>query len=243
MNYVGDYLHGATVYMLWNTTAADGASITRATDGSIRIYRNGSDTQRSSSNGITDTEDFDSLTGVHLLQINTADNTDSGFYAPGYEYHVVLQGAVIDTKTVNAAIGAFSIERASMPLTPRTPFASADPVMFSTAQPDITGATATGITDVVTGGSSGSLVTGIAVRALTDTKLGTVLHIYHLAGATRRNIGSLVVPPERRPNGQNGPWEGVWNNPGVALLSGDKLQIAPVSGDTVYVASALGGDL
>lgn len=124
-----------------------------------------------------------------------------------------------------------------------TPFASADPVTFSTAQPDITGATATGITDVVTGGASGSLVTGIVFRALTSTDRGTKLHVYHLAGSTRRNIGHLVVPPGRQPSDAEGPWQAVWTNPGVALLSGDKLQAAPESGETVYVAFAAGGDL
>lgn len=109
---LGDFKAGATVDFKWNTNAASGASITRATNGSIRIYKNNSTTERSSANGITDTEDFDSLTGVHHLRIDLSDNTDAGFYAAGNEYDVVLQGAVIDGQTVNVCIAHFSIERA-----------------------------------------------------------------------------------------------------------------------------------
>jgi len=109
--YLGDYPTGATVDFNWNTNGQDGASITRGTDGSLRIYKDSSATQRSSSAGITDTEDFDGLTGVHHLTIDLSDNTDAGFYAAGHEYSVVLVGAVVDTKTVNAALAHFSIER------------------------------------------------------------------------------------------------------------------------------------
>jgi hypothetical protein len=111
MNYLGDFSINATIDFKWNTQGLDGASITRATDGSIRIYKGNSATQRTSSAGITDSEDFDSLTGLHHLRIDLSDNTDSGFYAAGNEYQVVLQGAVIDGKTVNAVIASFSIER------------------------------------------------------------------------------------------------------------------------------------
>jgi hypothetical protein len=108
--YLGDYDAGATVYLPWSTIAADGASITRATDGSIRIYKNNGTTQRTSANGITDSEDFDSVTGTHLLTVDLSDNTDAGFYAAGNDYEVMLVGAVIDGETVNAWLGCFSIE-------------------------------------------------------------------------------------------------------------------------------------
>jgi hypothetical protein len=108
---LGDFIAGATIDFKWNTFDGSGASVTRATDGSIRIYKANSLTQRSSSAGITDTEDFDGLTGVHHCRINLADDTDAGFYAAGSEYDVVLAGAVIDGQTVNAALAHFSIER------------------------------------------------------------------------------------------------------------------------------------
>jgi len=110
--YMGDYAVGALVDAQWNTQGQGGASITRATNGTVRIYKNNSTTERTSASGITDTEDFDTLTGVHHLRIDLADNADAGFYAAGNEYSVVLVGAVIDGQAVNATLIRFSIERA-----------------------------------------------------------------------------------------------------------------------------------
>lgn len=111
---LGDFHVGATVRFMWNTGNTSGASITRDTNGTIRIYKNNSTTERSSSNGITDTEDFDSLTGLHQCVIDTSDNTDSGFYAAGNDYFVVIQGTIIDGQTINACLAKFSIENQNM---------------------------------------------------------------------------------------------------------------------------------
>lgn len=108
--YVGDFPVNGTVQLRYDTFAIAGESITRSTNGSLRVFKDGSDTQRSSGAGITDTEDFDTLTGHHLVSLDLSDNTDAGFYAAGSEYHVVLVGAVVDTKTVNKTIGSFSIQ-------------------------------------------------------------------------------------------------------------------------------------
>jgi len=106
---LGDFPLNAILRFMWNSNGQDGASITRSTNGTIRIYKGDSTTERSSSAGITDTEDFDTQTGVHHCKIDLSDNTDAGFYAAGSDYFVVLNGAVIDTKTVNACLAQFSI--------------------------------------------------------------------------------------------------------------------------------------
>jgi hypothetical protein len=111
--YLGDFLAGETVDFKWNTTAVGTGSITRATNGSIRIYKNESLTQRSSAAGITDTEDFDSLTGLHHLTIDLSDDTDAGFYVAGSDYAVVIEGMIVDGETFNAALAHFSIENRS----------------------------------------------------------------------------------------------------------------------------------
>ena len=114
--YLGDYAVNSLVDHKWNAQGADGASITRATNGSIRVYKNNSTTERSTSAGITDLEDFDGLTGINHLRVNLGDNTDPSFYTAGGEYQIVLQGAMIDGKLVNAVLAHFSIERAGGPL-------------------------------------------------------------------------------------------------------------------------------
>ncbi len=106
--YLGDYSEDATLSFLWDTNDSNGASITRATDGTVQVYKDGGVGQ--SVAGVTDTEDFDGLTGVHLCQIDL--NADA-FYATGSDYNIVLNGAVIDTQTVNATLATFSIENRS----------------------------------------------------------------------------------------------------------------------------------
>jgi hypothetical protein len=103
--YLGDFNPGDTVRFLWNTNDSSGASITRATNGTISVYQNGNTTQTTT--GVTDTEDFDGLTGVHLVAVDTS--ADGTFYAAGRDIAIVLSGATIDGQTVNAVLAHFSI--------------------------------------------------------------------------------------------------------------------------------------
>ena len=104
--YLGDFAPGATVRDMFNTSDATGASITRATNGTISVYKDGGTTQ--STAGLTDTEDFDTpLTGVHLVTIDTS--ADGTFYSTGSDFIVVLSAATIDTRVVNAALFSFSL--------------------------------------------------------------------------------------------------------------------------------------
>jgi hypothetical protein len=113
---LGDIVEDATITFLWATNDQSGASITRATDGQIRVYKE--DDVIQSVAGIVDTEDFDSMTGVHCCKIDTS--ADS-FYETGKDYNVVLSGAGIDGQTVNAPIAHFSIQnRTSLLQAPAT---------------------------------------------------------------------------------------------------------------------------
>jgi hypothetical protein len=93
----------------FSTHAAAGANVApnsafEAAD--LRIYKatDGaaiSATQRSSANGVTMTSPFDSLTGVHSVDIDLTDNTDSGFYASGCYYEVWLcPDETVDSQTI-----------------------------------------------------------------------------------------------------------------------------------------------
>lgn len=106
--YLGDYTDDETVHFMWSSNDSNGASITRSTDGEVRVYRDNGVTQTTT--GVTDTEDFDSLTGVHVCTIATTDS----FYETAADFTVVLQGATIDTRTVNAVLAHFSIENRFM---------------------------------------------------------------------------------------------------------------------------------
>ena len=105
MMYLGDYKEDSTLYFCWSTNDKDGASITRSTDGTIIVYKE--DNVSASEAGITDTEDFGGITGIHNCKI---DLSSDAFYAAGHDYSVVLAGATIDGESVNAVLATFSIE-------------------------------------------------------------------------------------------------------------------------------------
>lgn len=104
MTYIGDFPQDQTIYHMWSTNDSAGASVTRATDGTVSVYKDDGTTQVTT--GITDGEDHDSLTGVHLCTIVTT----NVWYAPAHDYTVVLSAAVVDGQTVNTPLFSFSIE-------------------------------------------------------------------------------------------------------------------------------------
>lgn len=108
--YIGDFVVNSTVRYFFGTNASAGASVNRTTAGSIRVYKNTSVTERTSTAGITDTSGFDSVTGLNAVSIDLSNNTDAGFYAAGNDYVVVLFGAVVDSQTVNVPLFQFSVE-------------------------------------------------------------------------------------------------------------------------------------
>ena len=102
---LGDFDDDEAVHFIWSTFDGDGASVTRATDGTVAVYKDNGTTQ--SIAGVTDTEDFDSVTGLHAC---TIDLSADAFYATGANYTVVLSAATIDGQIVNAVLAHFSVE-------------------------------------------------------------------------------------------------------------------------------------
>ena len=104
-----NYELGSTVNIPFSTVDSVGASVTMTVDGSLSLYKGSSVTQRTSSNGITLIEDFDGITGCHMVTIDTSDTTDSGFYEVGKSYSLMLTASTIDSQTVNQWIGHFAL--------------------------------------------------------------------------------------------------------------------------------------
>lgn len=113
--YKGDYTTSDTVRFMFDSFSSDDPSasvtITGFAAADIKVYKNGSITERSSTAGFTATTDFDAITGVHLVALDLSDNTDAGFYADGSEYEVVISSVTIDGATINFHLGSFSIGR------------------------------------------------------------------------------------------------------------------------------------
>jgi hypothetical protein len=114
--YLGDFQANSTVTVLFNSFDSSNASVTMSglavTD--IEIYKGTSMTQRSSDSGYTliDTDgiDIDSTTGVHGFSIDLSDDTDSGFFAIGNDYFVVINAITVDSQVVSFCVATFSIQ-------------------------------------------------------------------------------------------------------------------------------------
>ena len=106
---VGDFKKNGVVHFFWNTIDRSGAAAAPSTAGTLRIYVDDGTGEITAPTGITDTRAFDGVTGLHECKVSLNSATQ-GAYAIGKNYSVILVGAVIDTKTVNAKIGSFSIE-------------------------------------------------------------------------------------------------------------------------------------
>lgn len=109
--YYGDFPEDATVYLPFNTFSSDDPSasvtVTDLADADIKVHKNGGLTQIAT-DGATVAINYDGITGNHLITIDTSVHAD---YSTGAEYTVRIEGVTIDGATVNAWIGAFSIER------------------------------------------------------------------------------------------------------------------------------------
>lgn len=115
MIHLGDFTWGATVRGMFPTRLTTGArgNFSNALETSdMRVYKNGSATQRASESGYTLTSNtFDSLDGIVSWAVDTSDNTDAGFFTPG-EYCVVLYpDETLDSLSVATVIATFSILR------------------------------------------------------------------------------------------------------------------------------------
>ncbi len=194
------YPAGTVIKALFNTYNSSGASVTvtglAAAD--IEIYANGSTTQRSSDNGYTVDDDFDSITGIHLISIDLGDNTDAGFYAVGSQYNVVLSSITVDSQTVNFVLGTFRIMTAeatagSVPATIAVGALAASSITATAIATDaITAAKiADGAIDAATFAASAITSTVLANDCITDAKVASDVTIASVTGAVGSVTGAV----------------------------------------------------
>lgn len=107
---------GATIELFFETFAgATGAPVTLTglAVGDIKVYKNGSTTERASTSGFalldTDGTDFDGITGIHGVSIDTSDNTTAGFFVAGGRYEVIVSTVTVDGQTMSFRLGRFRI--------------------------------------------------------------------------------------------------------------------------------------
>lgn len=106
MTYLGDFAEDATVVFFFNTVDTGGAPITIGGTAAVEVYKDGGTTQ--SSAGVTVTEDFDSITGLHKVEI---DMSTDAFYAASADYTAVVSVGTADSVSiVGGAVASWSCE-------------------------------------------------------------------------------------------------------------------------------------
>ena len=105
--YLGDFSATTVIDFKFTTfRPSTGAPFTLAGSPVISVYKDDSITQ--STAGVTLTVDFDSVTGLHHVQITTA--ADGTFYANGGEFECVITAGTVDSvSVVGSCIGRFTL--------------------------------------------------------------------------------------------------------------------------------------
>lgn len=113
--YLGDFPTGfTTVVVPFTTSNPDGSPVAPSSAfeaADVAIYKDGTATPRSSTSGWTMNSPQNSKTGFHLMTVDLSDNTDSGFYAAGHVYTVVLDPSdeTVASVSVRRVLGLFTI--------------------------------------------------------------------------------------------------------------------------------------
>jgi len=117
MSYQGDFVEDATVYIPFNTFDSNDPSasvtITDLVAGDVEVYKDGV-IQTTPGAGVTVNLNVGANNGSHMIEVDTSNTTDAGFYVTGADYQVRINGTTVDAATINAWVGSFSIQNRFM---------------------------------------------------------------------------------------------------------------------------------
>lgn len=159
MNWLGNYPEDfSTVAIYFTTHDVNGAPVAPLSgfeSADVKIYKNGSNAEKTSTNGLTMTSPFDSLTGLHCLLIDTSNDTgDAGFWVAGSVYTVILNP---DTETVagqtvlkvlgtfGITLGAINLDKTTKAIARGTVTSGGSTTSVPTSALSIAGAAASGV--------------------------------------------------------------------------------------------------
>ena len=105
---LGSVAPGSIIDFKFHTKADDdGAPVTLAGTPAVKVYK-GNSTTTEVTTGVTLTVDFDAITGLHNVRIDTG--ADTTFYAPGSSFNVVLTAGTVDAVSeVGTVLAYFTI--------------------------------------------------------------------------------------------------------------------------------------
>ncbi len=179
MNYIGDFPEDFTTVAVYFTTydgfGAPVAPLTAFEADDVKIYKNGSAVQKTTTNGLTMASPFDGIVGQHCLVIDTSNDTgDGGWWVPGATYSVLLNP---DTETVNGQVPLKVIGTFTLAMSLR-----------STTNGRTLDVTATGAAGI----DWGNLENLTTTNALTGTTIATTQVVASVTGAVGSVAGNVV---------------------------------------------------
>lgn len=113
--FLGDFPEDFTaVTCMFTTHDSTGAPVAPSSAleaADLLIYKDGNAAQKTSTNGVTMTSPFDSLTGLHTVVIDTSNDTgDTGFWEANHVYTLVLSpDETVDSVAVRKVVGQFTL--------------------------------------------------------------------------------------------------------------------------------------
>lgn len=117
--YLGDFEEDSVIPVYFTSNDKDGGSVAPSAAfelADFKIYKtapNGTRTTKSATDGLTIVSPYDSESGLHLLEMDSSDDTnDAGFWTTGSSYAVMLiPSATVDGETIKELIGYFTIAK------------------------------------------------------------------------------------------------------------------------------------
>ncbi len=117
MKYIGDFLVGSTVNIYFSSNDINGGRAAFSTPleiADILIYKNVSTTEETVAGvaaSCTLDDTHDARVGIHSLAIDLSNDEDTGFYAAGNDYTVILYpDETLDGQNISAVLCQFSIQ-------------------------------------------------------------------------------------------------------------------------------------
>ncbi|RWP84886.1 MAG: hypothetical protein EOR12_27015 [Mesorhizobium sp.] len=191
MSYIGDFPEDhTTVSILFTTHAATGAAVAPSSGfeaADVLIYKNGSGAQKATTNGITMTSPFDSVTGLHCLVIDTSvDTGDVGFWTTGAHYTAVLSpDETVDSLAVVKVIATFSLALAPVFARVGAPAGASVSADVAAVKAVLPAALISGRIDASVGAMANDVVTNAAIAA-------DAIGSNELAASAASEIGTAV---------------------------------------------------
>lgn len=116
MMNLGNVVKDSTIRIPFNSFDAAGASVTVsdfAVADDIKVYKDGSITDRGNTGGYTVTTDLDG-NGIHAVNIDLSNTAVTDYYEAGSTYEVAVNAVTIDGETVRFWAGRFVIQSSSV---------------------------------------------------------------------------------------------------------------------------------